>query len=190
MTNYVAFLHGINAGLNAWMEDLRRTFNDLGFARVQTVISSGNVLFETSSDNVSSLEQRIEEELDKKLGLKLAVNVRSEEELKALAARNPFKSIEIRPEINQYVTFLKEEPKTNLRFPLEHPDIGHSILWVSQRTIISVVDLSKGITPDLMAVLDKESGRRSPHDHGIPSSGCSRNGQNSAIPMIANDPRI
>ena len=45
MNRYVAFLRGINSGGNQTvrMEVLRKTFEDLGFENVRTVLASGNV---------------------------------------------------------------------------------------------------------------------------------------------------
>ena len=51
MTKYIAFLRGINSGGNQTvrMEVLRKTFEDLGFENVKTVLASGNVIFETDT---------------------------------------------------------------------------------------------------------------------------------------------
>ena len=47
MTQYVALLGSINVGGNRLkMEELRAALEDAGFANVQTVVASGNVLFE------------------------------------------------------------------------------------------------------------------------------------------------
>lgn len=160
MTRYAAFLRGINAGVNVRMEDLRRVFESLGFKHVQTVISSGNVLFETGSVDVSSLERRIEVALEKKLGLKSSVNIRTEEELKAIVASNPFRNTETAPNTKPYVTFLKDEPRTDPRSPFTRHEKGYAVLRIADRVIFSIVDLSSGTTPDLMAVLDKEFGKK------------------------------
>lgn len=61
MTKYVAFLRGI-APMNPNMrnEKLRTVMEDLGFSNVKTVISSGNILFESDEQNISKLEATIE----------------------------------------------------------------------------------------------------------------------------------
>jgi uncharacterized protein (DUF1697 family) len=159
-TRYVAFLRGINAGNNAEMEDLRLVFKELGFHDVQTVISSGNVLFEVDPTDVNSLERIIEEALDKRLSLKSAANLRTEEELMELVASNPFKDIEITPKTRLYVTFLRDKPGIRTKLPLEQHKKGFAILSVSDKMVFSIVDLSEGTTPDLMVVLDKQFGKR------------------------------
>jgi uncharacterized protein (DUF1697 family) len=57
---YVATLRGINVGGQkiVKMENLRSSFDALGFRRVRTYVQSGNVIFEapkTSPDNLSRL---------------------------------------------------------------------------------------------------------------------------------------
>jgi uncharacterized protein (DUF1697 family) len=57
---YVAFLRGINSGLNPTtkMNVLRTAFEEMGFNNVKTVIASGNVLFDTKSTSEAQLERR------------------------------------------------------------------------------------------------------------------------------------
>jgi hypothetical protein len=61
MKSYVALLRGI-APTNPNMRNdrLRGVFAELGFSNVRTVISSGNVLFETDSSAVRALETKVE----------------------------------------------------------------------------------------------------------------------------------
>ena len=49
-------------------DKLRGVFEDLDFSNVRTVITSGNVLFETDSSAVRALETKVEEALPKRLG--------------------------------------------------------------------------------------------------------------------------
>lgn len=69
MTAYVALLRGI-APTNPLMRnaELRKVFEALSFTNVRTVISSGNVLFETPSRSPAKLESTIEAALHDHLG--------------------------------------------------------------------------------------------------------------------------
>lgn len=158
MTKYIAFLRGINSGKNPTvkMEVLRKTFEDLGFENVRTILASGNVLFESSIDE-NTLEQKIEKMLPEKIGFKSDVIVLTIDELHKLVLLNPFKTIKITPHTRPYVTFIKEEPKTNLKFPAKVR--SYTILGIFNGVVCSVVDLSDAKTPDLMKVLDKEFGK-------------------------------
>lgn len=158
MTKYIAFLRGINSGKNPTvkMEVLRKTFEDLGFENVRTILASGNVLFESSIDE-NTLEQKIEKMLPEKIGFKSDVIVLTIDELHKLVLLNPFKTIKITPHTRPYVTFIKEEPKTNLKFPAKVR--SYTILGIFNGVVCSVVDLSDAKTSDLMKVLDKEFGK-------------------------------
>lgn len=72
MTKYVALLRGFSP-LNPNMrnENLCEVFKDLGFKSVKTVISSGNVIFKTSSGNVEELKLPLKKPCNRSLALKL-----------------------------------------------------------------------------------------------------------------------
>jgi uncharacterized protein (DUF1697 family) len=57
LTQYVAFLRGINVGGHnlVKMEDLRQLFLSLGFNNVKSYINSGNIIFETSEIDSNAL---------------------------------------------------------------------------------------------------------------------------------------
>jgi uncharacterized protein (DUF1697 family) len=59
MPRYVAFLRGVSP-VNAKMTDLKRCFEEAGFTHVRTVLSSGNVVFDSRSSSEAVLERRAE----------------------------------------------------------------------------------------------------------------------------------
>jgi uncharacterized protein (DUF1697 family) len=88
---WVAFLGGINVGGHrVKMERLRELFEELGLARVETFIASGNVIFEAETDDTSALEHRIEEHLQAALGYGVPTCIRSLAEVAAAGAFEPF----------------------------------------------------------------------------------------------------
>src|SRR5579884_2650758 len=95
MTKYVAMLRGIGPG-NPNMTGLKfqSFFEGLGFSGVQVVLASGNIIFESPSNDVESLAQLIEEALPQKLGFSRSVIIRSETELRHLMDQDPFHGIE------------------------------------------------------------------------------------------------
>ena len=138
MASYAAFLRGIMPmNPNMRNEKLRGVFERLGFTDVQTVISSGNVVFKSGSKSIATLEAKIEKALTAELGFKSAVFIRSKEELEKLIRTDPFKGKEHGRKTYLIVTFLKKEP----------------------REIFSVLDLSAAKTPDFMAKVEKEYGK-------------------------------
>jgi uncharacterized protein (DUF1697 family) len=109
---YVALLRGIMpTNPNMRGEKLRETFEELGLTNVQTVIASGNVVFDSPSKSSMKLEKQIEEALPKKLGFSSMTMVRSSEELKTLIKRNPFKGVKDEKPNYLIVTFFKDRRK-------------------------------------------------------------------------------
>ncbi len=112
MTKFIAFLRAINVGGHTVkMDDLRRHFVSLGFANVETFIASGNVLFETNSKDIRGLETKIEAKLRGELGYDVATFLRTDAELEAVAAYNPFLQRRLDSAAAFIVAFLKESPE-------------------------------------------------------------------------------
>ncbi len=160
LRSFVAFLRGISPS-NPKMrnEKLRSVFHNLGFSNVRTVISSGNVLFESEADDMIRLEGIIEKKLQEQLGITSTTIICSKEELKFLFNENPFKNIDDTPKSKLNVTFLKNEPENQLVFPYQSENKGFTVLSINDRVVFSVVDLSRSKTPDLMRWLEKEFGK-------------------------------
>lgn len=117
MPKYVAFLRAINVGGHiVKMDYLRRLFEELGFANVETFIASGNVIFDTKSKNTSALEKKIEQHLFEALGYKVATFVRSVAEVAGIAAAKPFSETELKGDGNTiYIGFLAATPSNEAK---------------------------------------------------------------------------
>ena len=91
MTSYVALLRAVNVGGTGKlpMTDLRAMCEEAGFAKVQTYIASGNVVFacRKSETQVKSL---LESRLEDYAGKKVDVFVRTAAEMADVLAHNPF----------------------------------------------------------------------------------------------------
>jgi len=158
--NYVALLRGIGP-LNPNMrnEKLRGVVESLGFRDVQTVISSGNVVFETGRRDVSALEARIEAAWPAQLGFRSTTIVRSRAEIEELVRLNPFGERADTPTTSCQVTFLKRQPEPDLDVSDAPTTGGYAFVAVVGREICSVVDRSGPGTPDLMRRLEKQFGK-------------------------------
>ena len=91
MPRYIAFLRAINVGGHTVkMDRLREIFESLGFAKVETFIASGNVVFETPAQDTAALETQIAAGLQQALGYEVATFIRTEAELARIVAHSPF----------------------------------------------------------------------------------------------------
>ncbi len=147
---YVALLRGIGPGNpNMRNEKLREVLERLGFRNVQTVISSGNVVFDADSTDAGGLEARIEGAWPKWLGFHSTTIIRTRDQIHDLVANNPFGDRADTPATSLQVTFLKHEPNIELEVPYTAQTGDYSIVAIEDRVVCSVVDLTRARTPDL-----------------------------------------
>jgi uncharacterized protein (DUF1697 family) len=106
---YIAFLRAINVGGHTVkMEHLRQIFESLGFSSVETFIASGNVIFETTSKNIKTLESQIETKLREALGFNVVTFIRTTSELTDIANYKPFRQSDIDAAAALNVAFLSK----------------------------------------------------------------------------------
>ena len=77
------------------MDRLRRLFESVPLARVETFIASGNVVFSAPERGVPALEKKIERRLADALGYEVATFVRSTDEVAAIAGYRPFATADL-----------------------------------------------------------------------------------------------
>jgi uncharacterized protein (DUF1697 family) len=91
LSRYIAFFGSINVGGNRLtMADLRAAFEAEGFSNVETVVASGNVLFDHPERPDEGLEEKLSLMMRQRFGMKSVALVRSREALAAVIADNPF----------------------------------------------------------------------------------------------------
>jgi uncharacterized protein (DUF1697 family) len=147
MTSYVALLRGIGPlNTNMRNEKLRDVFERLGFENVRTVISSGNVLFQTSAQSTEKLEAIVEKALPKQLRFHSTTIIRNEDEWQRLIYLDPFKNIKEIDRAKPHVTFLKLKPEATQK--ALRSGKGYEIVKLFDRAICYTVDLSATKTPD------------------------------------------
>jgi uncharacterized protein (DUF1697 family) len=133
MTTYIAILRGINVGGKRIikMELLRTMFADLGFKNVKTYIQSGNVVFECNKMNADKIESKIENEILKQFNFEVPVLIREANELREIAAANPFINDPKKDKASLHITFLSATPVNNNISKMEeglYPDDEFNII--------------------------------------------------------------
>jgi len=91
------------------MSRLKSLFEELGFTNVSTFIASGNVVFETKATSADGgrLERQIEKHLASALGYDVDTFIRSDRDLAAIVAFDPFPRLS-KDGANVHIAFLKE----------------------------------------------------------------------------------
>lgn len=118
MLRYAALLRGVMP-MNAKMPDLRRAFEAAGFLDVKTVLSSGNVVFNTRAAPVAALQRRAEVAMERQLGRAFLTIVRSIDALQELLDSDPYRSFRLAADAKRIVTFLRETPERKITLPGE-----------------------------------------------------------------------
>src|ERR1700739_3133788 len=104
MTEYAAFLRGVNVGgVNLKMAEVASAFEDAGFANVRTILASGNVLLE-SRGTVASVRKTAETALRTAFGYDAWVLAYDIGTVTAISDGYPFER-EV-PNTHSYVTFV------------------------------------------------------------------------------------
>lgn len=92
MATYVGLLRAINLGSHnkVSMADLKVLLAELGMTNPQTILQSGNLVFESAPRATAALEKLLETSAAKSLGLETSFFVRTGAEWQQAIADNPF----------------------------------------------------------------------------------------------------
>ena len=150
---YVAFLRGIGpSNPNMHGSKLKMAAEAVGFKNVQTLLASGNVIFESDSADQAQIEAKLEQIWPAKLGFNSRTIVRSQAQLQALVDKDPYKGAEhSNKKTYLLVTFFKSPPET--------PPAKNYYSVSGVNALCSTIDSSQLGTPDFMAKIDKQYGK-------------------------------
>jgi uncharacterized protein (DUF1697 family) len=159
MTTYVALLYSIviDAKRRVLMSDLRAIAESLGYRNVRTLVSTGNLVFETEETSVPSIETALEKAFAAFHSKHVDIIVKTSGDWKRLVAANPFLAEAeaepdrvgirvmrdpLRPDL---AAFLRPYQTSGERVALID---GH--VWVHYRGQISLSKLTGQLTPKRM----------------------------------------
>ncbi len=92
------------------MQNLRTSFEELGFRRVRTYVQSGNVIFETEKTSSKSLSKSIEGRILSEFGFPVPLVLRTSGEMKQVVGDNSFLGEKGIDDSKLHVTFLSAFP--------------------------------------------------------------------------------
>lgn len=159
-TKYVALLRGIApSNKNQSNDNLRMVSEGLGLANVQTVISSGNVVFEADSIDRGTIESEMETAWRDQLGFDSTTILRSQSDLQGLADMKPFGERDHGPETYLLTTFAKAPLDHGLEFPFQPEGKDFWVVAGTDKEIFTVTDTVRGQTLDVMAWVEARFGK-------------------------------
>jgi uncharacterized protein (DUF1697 family) len=142
--------------MNAKMPQLKAAFEAAGFTNVKTLLSSGNVVFDSKSTSDSAVERKAEAAMQEHLGRTFYTIARRVDELQKMLDADPYAKFKLSPKDKRVVTFLREAPSAKLKLPLEVEEAR--ILAVKGREIFTAYVPQPG-NPVFMALIEKTFGK-------------------------------
>ena len=144
MRRHVALLRGINqSGKNKiLMSDLQQTFCDMGFAKVETILNSGNVLFSSASIDRNQMGHQITDMIRDSFGYEIPVSVVEIGYLKNVLDHAPaWWDTDDKSRYHNLIFILTEESPNDIRVIIGEPSEGKEQIEVFEDVIFWSYDL-------------------------------------------------
>lgn len=137
MTTYISILRGINVSGQKLikMEELRTSYENLGYQHVRTYVQSGNIIFSANDAEPDTLEHTIFQQIDKDFGFKVPVIVLTVEKLKHVINTNPFLKDANKDPAFFHVTFLASKPTHYDQQPIKDKAQSGEEVAFSEQTV-------------------------------------------------------
>jgi uncharacterized protein (DUF1697 family) len=132
------------------MAELRKMLEKLGCTSVQTYVQSGNAVFRTTR-STAALTEGIEAALARTMGRPIATTLRTQAQLEAVLAGNPFGKVANDPAF-LCVTFLSQPPKKPELAPLYARSWKPELFEVTGKEIYAWYPNGQGKSPLAAAI--------------------------------------
>ena len=160
MTKYAALIRGIGPGdPQKTNEKLRHVLETLGFSKVASVISSGNIIFESEETDIHKLEDMIEAAWPRLLGFQATTLVRSQAQLQEILDADPFDGTPHTEHSYLLTTFFKRPTEPSFDIPYQPPGKPYKVVAYADGVLFTVTDNTIVKTTDLMTWLEKQFGK-------------------------------
>jgi len=142
--------------MNCRMPELKRAFETAAFTNVKTLLSSGNVVFDSRAASNSALEKKAQAAMLETLGREFLTFVRSLDALREMLASDPYRGFRLDPGAKRIVSFVVKPPRADLVLPIGRD--GARILRFQGGVAFSCYERTpKG--PVFMTLLEKAFGK-------------------------------
>jgi uncharacterized protein (DUF1697 family) len=155
MPRFVAFLRGVSP-MNASMPKLKGCFEAAGFTDVRTILSSGNVAFNSSPCSEAEIERQAEEAMSLALGRSFYTIVRPSAYLTSLLAADHYAANGIPDCAKRVISFLREAREPRVALPLAQ-DLASVFALVGREVFTAYVPTEKG--PVFMNLIERAFGK-------------------------------
>ena len=177
----VALLRAVNLAAHNKVEmaSLRAMLADLGYAGARSVLQSGNLVFDAGAAPSSAIEQNLERETKRRLGLETDFFVRTAKDWRGILDANPFAAEAARDPGHLLVLFLKDAPGRSAVAALTAAISGREVVRVTGRHVYIVYPDGVGRSRLTTSLLERKLGTR--------VTGRNWNTVTRLAPMVAGD---
>jgi uncharacterized protein (DUF1697 family) len=161
-TVFIALLRGINVGGHkpVAMSALKDLLAKLGFDDARSILQSGNLIFRCDPRDSTELENMLEAEAAKRLGLQADFLIRNAKQWKEIVARNPFRKEAEADPGHLLVMFLKSAPVPTAVKAAHDAIVGRETIRADGRQIYIVYPDGIGRSRLTNVLLEKKLGTR------------------------------
>lgn len=160
METFIALLRGVNVGGHGAiaMADLRDFLAALGFVDARSLLQSGNLVFRAKDGPLADLENRLERQAKRRLGLDTSFFVRTADEWKAAVAENPFPAEARRDPAHLVVYFLRDSPQEQSVAALGSAIAGPEVVRARGRHLYAVYPDGIGTSKLTLGLIERKLG--------------------------------
>ena len=138
------------------MPELKASFESAGFTNVRTVLSSGNVVFDSDREDEAAMEAMAEDAMTRSMGRAFYTIIRTVSELNTLLATDPYAEHGIPSDAKRVVSFFREVPHPRIPLPLAR-DRASVFLVRGREAFTAYCPSEKG--PVFMVLIEKVFGK-------------------------------
>ena len=159
---FVALLRGINVGrhVRIGMSELREMLAELGCVRPQTLLQSGNLVFEDATRSRADLEPLLETQIERRFRHRIDCFVRTAPEWGSVVANNPYAPEAQRDPAHVVAMLLKEAPSPQSVEALRSSLAGPELVTTCARTAYVFYPVDIGRSRVTNAYLETALGTR------------------------------
>jgi uncharacterized protein (DUF1697 family) len=162
MGRYIALLRAVNVGRTGRvpMVDLRKLLTNMGYWRVQTLLQSGNVVFDREERTEAEIASEITGVIMDRMGVQTDVFLRKAEQWEALIANNPFPNEAIDDPSHLVVVFTTNPPVEHRVRALQAAIIGRETVKAAADHLYAVYPDGIGESKLTIKIIERELGSR------------------------------